>query len=360
MLSVAAGAVSVNTKTGTFNGSTWTAESRVIGQTSTATIVGGGDPIYLAAMPKYSGVVALIMNYGTAGSFICSGSLLSDRQSVLTAGHCASDGKGNSPISTTAYFYGGPNPDTVVFTSKDSTAVQVANLFVNPKYTGEVIDQNDTAVYRLTTKAPDFATSYDLFTGTDLTGLGYNIAGYGGRSDTGGSVGVNLGVGRLRQGDNRYDFALGDPDFAGFFNGFFGKADVTYSFVSDFDNGLAANDASCVLASSFGLSGSKYCNLGVGAREVSSAGGDSGGPQFIDGKIASVTSYGLSFGMQFGDIDAKLNSSFGEFNGFAPVFANLDFINSVVPEPATWAMMIVGFGMVGAVARRRRPGFAAA
>jgi hypothetical protein len=27
---------------------------------------------------------------------------------------------------------------------------------------------------------------------------------------------------------------------------------------------------------------------------------------------------------------------------------------SVVPEPETWAMLILGFGLVGAVARRRR------
>ena len=26
-----------------------------------------------------------------------------------------------------------------------------------------------------------------------------------------------------------------------------------------------------------------------------------------------------------------------------------------VPEPATWAMLIAGFGLVGAAARRRRP-----
>jgi hypothetical protein len=29
--------------------------------------------------------------------------------------------------------------------------------------------------------------------------------------------------------------------------------------------------------------------------------------------------------------------------------------NSVVPEPATWAMMIIGFGLVGAAMRRRQP-----
>jgi hypothetical protein len=35
-------------------------------------------------------------------------------------------------------------------------------------------------------------------------------------------------------------------------------------------------------------------------------------------------------------------------------FAGL-WSNSVVPEPATWALMIAGFGLVGFAARRRRP-----
>jgi hypothetical protein len=33
-------------------------------------------------------------------------------------------------------------------------------------------------------------------------------------------------------------------------------------------------------------------------------------------------------------------------------------LTAIVPEPATWAMMIMGFGAVGALARRRRPALA--
>jgi len=29
-------------------------------------------------------------------------------------------------------------------------------------------------------------------------------------------------------------------------------------------------------------------------------------------------------------------------------------LNGAVPEPATWAMMLLGFGAIGMVARRRR------
>jgi len=349
------------TISGTSKGLSWKAQSTIVGQTSTATAAGGGNPIYFAN-PSYNGVVSLIMNEGPAGSFICSGTLLSDRRSILTAGHCVSHGAGTAnPISTTAYFSTGANPDSVTYADPASVGITVSKYFVNPDYTGEVIDQNDIAVLRLSEAAPAWAKSYDLYTGGDLTGVDYNIAGYGRRSDVGGAIGADLGPGRLRQGDNRYDFRLGDSDFGGFFTpDFFGEdpsTEIDYSFISDFDNGLSANDGSCKLATlGFGLApSSKYCNLGRGALEVSDAGGDSGGPQFVGGKIASVTSYGLTFGSDFGDVDNSLNSSWGEFNGFVPTYIHTKFIlGSMAPEPGTWMQMIVGFGAVGGVARRRR------
>lgn len=350
------------------SGLTWQAQSTIVGQTSTATQAPPtapgttGNPIYNGGA-QYSGVVALIMNEGAAGNFICSGTLLPDRRSILTAGHCVSHGAGTAnPITTTAYFNPGLMPDSVVTSDAASTAITVSRYFVNPQYTGEVIDQNDIAVLRLSDFAPAYALSYDIDTAGDLTGQDYNVAGYGRRSDQGGSVGANLGTGRLRQGDNRYDFRLGDADFDGFFdggaNGFFGKAKTFFSYVSDFDDGLSQNDASCRLAvDGFGLAPSaKYCNTGIGPLEVSTAGGDSGGPQFVNGRIASVTSYGLTFGTDFGDIDNANNSTFGEFNGFVPTFIHQGFIAHAqsAPEPNTWMQMILGFGAVGGSLRVRR------
>ncbi len=347
------------------NGISWQAVSTIVGVTSTGTIASGGNPIYTAPggpFQAYSGVVTLIMQT-TAGSFICSGTLLNDRQSILTAGHCVSDGAGTgNPISTTVYFHEG-DPDGIPFNTGTAASRTITQYFVHPQYTGEVIDQNDIAVLKMNALAPPSALSYSLYVQPTLTGETFNVAGYGRRSSVGGNAGANLGVGRLRQGNNRYDFRLGDSDFNGFWTDrdinnqhFFGTANIDYSYLSDFDNGLARNDASCLVAAAIGTlnaTSAKYCNLGLGASEVSVAGGDSGGPQFINGQLASVTSYGLSFGTNFGDVGGGLNSSFGEFNGFVPVYNNLDFINSTLPEPATFGLTAVGLLLIGLRTRRR-------
>ena len=364
-LLAASPAVAQRVQSGTFQGQTWEAQSRIIGMTPTSVdlspgVLGGGDPRFFPSANK-SGVVALIMDYGPGGAFICSGSLLSNRVSILTAAHCVSDGFGTAgPLRTTAYFFDG-NPNSRTPFGAGVRAVEIGNIAVNSGYTGEVIDQNDIAVLRLRNGV--FGTeAYDLYDADIQNGDGFNVAGYGGRSTIGGSFGVNARTGFLREGDNTYSYRWGDDAFGGFFTdrdaageNFFGFAEIENSWVSDFDSGLAANDMGCLIAAAVGAPAGFACETGVGAREVGVAGGDSGGPQFIGGRISSVTSYGLSFGTTFGDCRAGLNSSCGEFSGWVPVSIHRDFIAEAmaVPEPATWAMMIMGFGFAGTVARRR-------
>jgi probable HAF family extracellular repeat protein len=47
-------------------------------------------------------------------------------------------------------------------------------------------------------------------------------------------------------------------------------------------------------------------------------------------------------------------TGFGNFNGQTRGFLLSPIATNVVPEPASWAMLIAGFGLVGAVQRRRR------
>jgi hypothetical protein len=352
--------ISGRTVSGTFNGLTFQAQSRIVGTTSTFTAAAGGNPIYFPQYPRDRGVVAILSTFGNS-TFICSGTLTNGGMSVITAAHCMTDGFTlNKPDLVRVFFYGGNNVDAIVTNSPDSVVINAKNVVVNPNYTGQVIDQNDIAVINLASQAPSWANVFELSDAEELEGLIYTQHGYGGRGASG-LAGVGAGTGRLRNGDNSYDLRLGDPEFGGFFtdqdeNGlrFFDDPDgpsalVDFTYLSDFDSGNEGNDASCIV---FGR-----CNAGVGARESNTAGGDSGGPQFVNGKLASITSFGLTFGPATGDSDNQLNSSFGEFSGVVPVYIHRNFITlayGVVPEPSTWAMMILGFGIVGGALRRQR------
>ncbi len=362
-------AASAGEVSGTSNGLNWVARSTIVGQTSTGTVASGGSPFHLAPNSAgYSGVVGILMTYDSGARFVCSGSLLTSGR-ILTAAHCVSDGYKNGVngvadglIRTQVLFANdaASNADSAIYGFPAGvTAIDVQSYNINTGYTGEVIDQNDIAVLTLTEAAPVWAQRYEIFNQGDLTGYGFNVTGYGNRSIVGGAEGTTgpgagAGVGRRRQGDNLYDYRFGDAAFGGFFDGFFGTADTEYSYVSDFDQfGSPDNNQSCFIAQAVsGQAVPQFCTQAVGRFEVGIAGGDSGGAAFVGNKIASVNSYSLSFGTAWGDYKPGLQSSWGEMNGFVPTFIHADFIAGV-PEPATWAMLILGMGVVGGAMRRR-------
>lgn len=345
------------TASGSYGDLQWTAQSMLVG--TSATNGGLGETIFTGSMPAYSGVVGLLIN----GSSVCTGALMNDRQSILTAAHCVAGAPG---ASVTAFFREpGSGPDVQLYYGGPGYTTQGSSqIFVHPLYTGDVIDQNDIAVVRLAAPAPAFADSYGFVTSPGLTGVQANVTGFGSTSSVGGSVGVNTvnpnRLGWFRQGENVYDFRYGNPLFGTNWATILGEpmAQIEYSYLADFDSGLATNDASCRItqASNFGgLPGTTFCNTGLGAREVGVAGGDSGGPSFVGGLVASVNSYGLSFGTAWGDVNSGLNSSYGEFSGYVPTYIHADFINAaLVPEPGTYAMMFAGLAAVGLMVRRRQ------
>lgn len=76
-------------------------------------------------------------------------------------------------------------------------------------------------------------------------------------------------------------------------------------------------------------------NLGLGIDEAMSAPGDSGGPSFSNSVITGVTSYGITLEYNDGsasDINAILDSSFGEFSGDTRVSSYVSFVDSLVPQ----------------------------
>ena len=179
----------------------------------------------------------------------------------------------------------------------------------------------------LTQDAPAEAPRYPLYGETNEVGHTAVFVGYGNAGH--GSTGENSGfddVPTKRAGLNRID-AVRD-DFPG----------VEF-LASDFDSGLAANNSLALIGFE--------SDLGFGADEVLSALGDSGGPVFINGAIAAVTSLGGR--LPAADVNARQDYSWGELSFDTRVSNYRNFILAAtggtavfVPEPSTIALLTFG------------------
>ncbi len=65
------------------------------------------------------------------------------------------------------------------------------------------------------------------------------------------------------------------------------------------------------------------------------------------GTLASRSFYGMGWGHGYDDVTYSYRP------GFLPSIRIIGTLDSVVPEPASWVMMIAGFGLAGVAARRR-------
>ena len=238
-----------------------------------------------------------------SGSVYCTGTLLPTGKHILTAGHCLYR-EDSSNIKVTFQL---PTGDVTI---------PARELFLHPQY-DDLTVANDIGIIELSKIAPVAAQRYDIYRQKDEIGQKHIKVGYG---DTGKGKTKDIYDNLKRVGFNIYD------DTANALNRKFFEQDnipKNKQLAYDFDNGTRTHDA---FGQIFGI-----WNTGLGADEVNSAPGDSGGPTFIDGKIAGITSYG--FGKNSGvktDVDSSTNSSFGEFSIDTRVSAYTNWIDQIL------------------------------
>ena len=297
-----------------------------------AIVVAGGDPNSSSVVATYnnevfdginlSGVVTISSSIGA-----CSGSLLADGSSILTAGHCVASAYGGS-IATgiTVSFMG------------DHGFVQetVSNVQVDPGYNGDSDLGNDLAVLTLSQPAPSFAVGYSLFTSSLIPPIPVVLAGYGyGGTGTTGANNSTYPFGALRVGTNEYE-GNGHEFFNWSSNLLVGQF---YDFNTPSTNALG-------VAHPYSSSD-----------EVDTSFGDSGGPTFYAGKIIGVHDLGICMGDSVCNVPPSEgsadNSYFGEMWADTSVAGNLRFIqNAEVPEPGSCSLVLLGLAAAGFLGRR--------
>jgi hypothetical protein len=311
----------------------------------------------------WSGVVSINIRYASS-SFICSGALVSPIH-IVTAAHCIDTNGQGTPIVLGPL---GPGTGDVraVFNILNSSgnntftlgsAVAVA---MHPNYQGfgvcppavttpgEFCINDDIAVVTLGAPAPDWAKTYRVdrnFVGmnTAVTHVGFGTTGNGVTGHQAGSASFFIkrtGMGHidrpLDEGDDELDFA--------------GPSEV---WSADFDSAARGIDTHCTL---FGVCSPILANN----VETTLGGGDSGGPTFktlASGEHVLVGNN--TFGRRF--FADQVSGTFGTGYGGMVLGAYVDFLQTatggqiqVIPEPETYALMLLGLAGMGAVVRRRR------
>ncbi|MGL6226179.1 MAG: hypothetical protein ACRC10_06085 [Thermoguttaceae bacterium] len=287
-----------------------------VGQ-SEANVVVDSDKLTagLVSSTKYTGVVQI-----AAGDVLGTGSLLTSRYHILTAAHVVTNDDGTMT-----------DPGSIVVTFDTATGpvyIPVVDVIVHPMYRGidSFAQTVDLAVLVLGTYAPQDAESYDLYRGTDELGKDMSFVGYGMGGD--GPEGEYLPYGIKREGYNTYEIT------GATFNPTYNPNLLLYDFDGTAEytrmNGMPYTFTFDTFGELYGLNNT---GLGVG-REATSAHGDSGGPTFIDGKIAGVVSGGVEYRSNRLPVDLTdyvgNNTSFGAISWDVRVSSYVDWIDTVM------------------------------
>jgi hypothetical protein len=286
----------------------------------------------------------------------------------LTGGGATGVGAGNSvvndPVSAVSFYL--PS----YFEGTSASTYQGTDWWVPAAFSLPTLltSGNDFALFALTAPALGHST-YDIYTGPYLGDPHVRI----GTGTVGGPEGTYTGGlqndFRQRVGTNMYEL---------FGTAFGWSSDF---LLYDFDDGTVAHDAFYQVVDHFlPALAPDYAQTGL-VGEASSSPGDSGGPQFIGGQIATVTSFGYSTddllsqncgtdtsvdpygagGAHGPSVDQATctNASVGEIGGDTWLQPHLGDVNAYllahpVPEPAVWAQLVLGFGLLGGALRGMR------
>lgn len=252
----------------------------------------------------YDGVVRV-----SVAGYYGTGVLLYDGRAILTAAHLFSHGS----TAATVYFE----------TTAGNQAITASKVSVLSSY-DSVNTNNDLALVWLTGSAPTAAERYTLYRDSDEIGQTLTMVGYGQPSTGSSGISTSYSAAPIRQKANNVFDADAATLKATLGSIMSWTPTAGTQLIADFDNGTSGQDALGRLINRPGL--------GLGQNEGSISSGDSGGPAFINGKVAGIASYitSLSQGSAHPDIDSTLNSSYGEIAAWQRVSAFEQWIDQSV------------------------------